>query len=775
MADSEQTTASNSLPAQLKRILQQCHAYEKIYDGLEMISFELAKALSARLVMLFLTDDQAGNYKLAHHALLNNSTPLADGLQVRFGDGLIGAVGDRAETINILELDPGKPLCSEASLDEQNFGAFVGLPIIHHANLLGILTLQRSAKQPFSEAEQAALVTFTTQLSTVIDHSREHPVIAPHLQKKNKKLAKDTILQGIASAPGITLGRAVVVYPPADLSAVPDRTVKNNEEQWQLMREALAAARREFKTIHKQAQENLPPAEQALFEVYIQMLESRSLTNEIKHEIIENQQWAAGALRRVVEHHLRQIEQLEDEYLRERADDIRDLGNRILAKLQAKPTQQDKRPKQYILVSEDVTATALLEAKPNSITGLISGNGSSNSHVAILARALRIPAVMGVKDAVLAQLDRSNLAVDGYTGQIYITPSLATKKEFRELASQEVAFDEELKSIATLPAITKDEHRIEMLVNTGLATDIKPSLDVGAEGSGLFRTEIPFMMHDRFPGEMEQKNIYQETLAAFAPLPVVMRTLDIGGDKSLPYFKIEEENPFLGWRGIRVTLDHPHIFLQQIRSMLLASIGLNNLRIMLPMISNIAEAETSIELIHRAHQELCNELPADKIKLPKIGLMIEVPAAVYLTYELSKRVDFISVGSNDLIQYLLAVDRNNPRVANLYDGLHPAMLHALQFIVKAAHRARRPASVCGELAADPLAAVLLVGMGYDSLSMNASSLPRIKWIIRNMSLKHAKQLTKEVLAIDDPTEIRCHMEMALDDMGLGGLIRAGRE
>ena len=190
MADSEQTTASNSLPAQLKRILQQCHAYEKIYDGLEMISFELAKALSARLVMLFLTDDQAGNYKLAHHALLNNSTPLADGLQVRFGDGLIGAVGDRAETINILELDPGKPLCSETSLDEQNFGAFVGLPIIHHANLLGILTLQRSAKQPFSEAEQAALVTFTTQLSNVIDHSREHPVIAPHLQKKNKNRLK---------------------------------------------------------------------------------------------------------------------------------------------------------------------------------------------------------------------------------------------------------------------------------------------------------------------------------------------------------------------------------------------------------------------------------------------------------------------------------------------------------------------------------------------------------------------------------------------------------
>ena len=280
------------------------------------------------------------------------------------------------------------------------------------------------------------------------------------------------------------------------------------------------------------------------------------------------------------------------------------------------------------------------------------------------------------------------------------------------------------------------------------------------------------MLRDRFPSEEEQRIMYRQLLNTFAPKPVIMRTLDIGGDKALPYFPVVEDNPFLGWRGIRVMLDHPELFLQQVRAMLTASVGLNNLSIMLPMISSISEVEAADRLIQQAYDELSNE--GLDISLPLLGVMIEVPAAVYQAYELAKRVDFISVGSNDLIQYLLAVDRNNPRVANLYNGFHPAVIRALHAVVKAAHKAGKRVSICGEMASDPIAAILLLGMGYDALSMSARSLLRIKWTIRNFTFERAQSLLKEVLKIDDPVEVRVHLEMAMEEAGLGGLIRAGK-
>lgn len=762
-----------TLVQKLNRILHLANSQEQSQAFFASITFKLATLLSARLVMLFLSKNSQGFYQLMHHTQLTNTYPVADTLEIRFGEGLIGEIGERAEMISLPQIDASKPLSDHPSLAAHNYGCLLGLPLMRHGNLLGILTIQRSAEDPFSEDETAALVTFAAQLAHSLQQHHDLSSIDKEAVKRSRKSQQETTIEGIPSSPGIALGKAVVVYPPADLSAVPFRNSNNPEQEWEGMRAALSGARKEFKRIHQQAQEHLPPAEQALFEVYIQMLDSRSLSNEIKQEIIKQHQWAQGALRRVIERHLQQMEQFEDAYLRDRADDLRDLGNRILAHLQHSHQPEISRPKKYILVSEDVTASILLEASPKEIVGIISGTGSSNSHVAILARALQIPAITGIKDRILTQLDGRSLAVDGYAGSVYLEPSRLAKQEFKTLVAQEQSFEDALKKSASLPTITLDKHHVVLQVNTGLASDTQQSLQVGAEGSGLFRTEIPFMMRDRFPSEEEQQLIYQETLQAFAPEQVTMRTLDVGGDKSLPYFKIQEDNPFLGWRGIRITLDHPEIFLQQIRAMLKASIGINNLNIMLPMVISISEAETSIALIRQAYDEVCIEHKENPPRFPRLGLMIETPSAIYLAYELARRVDFISVGSNDLIQYLLAVDRNNPRVAKLYDGLHPAILRALQHCVKAAHRARRKAAICGELAADPLAAVLLVGMGYDSLSMNASSLPRIKWIIRHMTLEKAQQLTKEVLNMDDPVEIRCHMEIALDELGLGGLIRAG--
>jgi phosphotransferase system enzyme I (PtsP) len=291
-------------------------------------------------------------------------------------------------------------------------------------------------------------------------------------------------------------------------------------------------------------------------------------------------------------------------------------------------------------------------------------------------------------------------------------------------------------------------------------------------GVGLYRTELPFMIRDRFPSESVQISNYRNVLNTFAPRPVILRTLDVGGDKPLPYFPIEESNPFLGWRGIRISLDHPEIFLTQVRAMLRAAIGFNNLQIMLPMICSVSEVDELKLLMQRAHDELQED--GFQVTMPRIGVMVEVPAAVYQAEELARRVDFLSVGTNDLTQYLLAVDRNNPRVAEIYDDLHPAVLRAVHQTVVRAAVYNRPVSICGELAGNPLATALLLGMGVTSLSMSASSLLRVKWVVRSLSRTRSRELLQAALQLEEAQAIRRLMEKALEEMGLGGLVRPGK-
>jgi phosphotransferase system enzyme I (PtsP) len=337
---------------------------------------------------------------------------------------------------------------------------------------------------------------------------------------------------------------------------------------------------------------------------------------------------------------------------------------------------------------------------------------------------------------------------------------------------EEAALSEELLVLKDLPSETLDGQHIALYVNTGLLSDLTPTEQSGAEGIGLYRTEFPFMVRQRFPGEAEQHEIYRQVLEAFAPRPVVLRTLDVGGDKALPYFPIQEDNPFLGWRGIRITLDHPEIFLVQVRAMMRASVGSNNLNILLPMISDVAELHDALALVHQAYGELLED--GIDVVMPKVGVMIEVPSAVYQAGSLSRRVDFLSIGTNDLTQYLLAVDRNNARVAELYDSLHPAVIRAMLQVVESARVHNKPVSVCGEMAGDPAAAILLVGMGIHSLSMNVSSLARVKWVVRNMTQDRAMEILSEVLMMEDVHSIRNYLNNTLEMAGMGGLVRAGK-
>jgi len=354
--------------------------------------------------------------------------------------------------------------------------------------------------------------------------------------------------------------------------------------------------------------------------------------------------------------------------------------------------------------------------------------------------------------------------VDGNEGRVLVNPPPEVLQQYAEAMALERADARAMESCIDLPCVMTDGKAVSLMLNTGLDSAIIRSLGRSAEGVGLYRTEIPFLVRERFPTEEEQRLIYREQLEAFAPRPVTMRTLDVGGDKALPYFPIEEENPFLGWRGIRVTLDHPEIFLAQVRAMLKASVDFDNLRIMLPMISNTAEVDEALILLGRAHAEVREE--GWDVKLPPVGVMVEVPAAVYQAAALAGRVDFLSVGSNDLTQYLLAVDRNNARVAGLYHSFHPAVLQALAAVANAAHAAAKPVSICGELAGDPGAALLLVAMGYDTLSMSATNLAPVKSALRRFSRAQAVALLAEVARMDDARAIRACVDERLRREGV---------
>ncbi|HBC19643.1 MAG TPA: phosphoenolpyruvate-protein phosphotransferase PtsP, partial [Alcanivorax sp.] len=532
--------------------------------------------------------------------------------------------------------------------------------------------------------------------------------------------------------------------------------------------DALVRVRQEVRDLAERASKSLGTEEQALFDVYLRMLDRHALPAEVIVHIREGQ-WAQGALRTVVDAHVRNFEMMDDPYLRERAADVRDLGRRVLAQLQSQNRRHIVFPDDCILLGEDISAPMLMEVPRERIRGIVTTRGSRNSHMAIVARAMGIPTVAGAQNLPLKKMDDKEIIVDGFRGRVVANASPELKEQFEEIIAEEANLQAGLEKLRDEPAETLDGVRIPLQVNTGLMTDINRSIERGAEGVGLYRTEIPFMVRDRFPSEEEQRVIYREQLAAFAPHPVTMRTLDIGGDKSLSYFPIEEENPFLGWRGIRVTLDHPEIFMVQVRAMLKASDGLDNLRIMLPMVTSVIEAEEAQHLIHRAWLEVRDE--GLDIAMPQVGVMIEVPAAVYQARALAQRVDFLSIGTNDLTQYLLAVDRNNRQVASLYNSYHPAVLHAILHVVEQAHEEGVPVSVCGEMAGEVGSALLLMAMGVNALSMNASNLLKVKAAVRQVKASFTRQLLNEVLAMDNGEVIAAYVDLQLDKAGLGELLR----
>lgn len=753
----------------LRRITQEVTAAQSLPNALGIIVRRVRRAMRTEVCSIYLVDPNTSEYVLMATRGLNAG--VAGNASLKSDEGLVSLVGRRAEPVNLEDAHIHPSFHYLNGTGEERYRSFLGVPIIHHRQVLGVLVVQHEDKRRFDEGEEAFLITLSAQLAGVIAHAEATGAMTS-LSVDSVPSGSDFRYKGVSGSSGVSIGRGVVVYPPADLDVIPDRAITDFESEINDFSQALEAVREDIRRASNRLSQHLSSDEKALFDVYLKILNDNSLATSVEKKI-NNGNWAQGALRQVIKTHIANFNKMDDPYLRERATDIRDLGRRILAHLQEKaPNLAERFNEPGIIVGEELTASMLGEIPIDKIKGLVSVMGSGNSHVAILARAMGIPTVMGVLDLPYAQLDKVDLIVDGYLGQVFTYPSENLTQNYKQIVDEERLLEEEYETLKDLPCETTDGYRLSLFVNTGLTADITRSLDRGAEGIGLYRTEVPFMVRDRFPTEAEQEHIYRQQLEGFAPAPVTVRTLDIGGDKALPYFPISEENPFLGWRGIRVTLDHLEIFMAQIRAMIKASAGLHNLKIMLPMISHVAEVEDALALIRRAYEEVKEE--GYDVKMPQVGVMIEVPAAVYQVKELAELVDFMSVGSNDLTQYLLAVDRNNPRVATLYNCFHPSVLRALYSIVKQVKNEGISLSVCGEMAGDPMGAIILMAMGYDMLSMSSTSLPKVKAVIRNLSIVQAQEILDQVIPLTHADDVVNTMTILMREANIERLVRPSK-
>jgi phosphotransferase system enzyme I (PtsP) len=742
----------------LRHIVQEVNAATGLDEALDIIVRRVRDAMGTEVCSVYMRDP--GGDRFVFRATQGLNTDQIGVASLAAGEGLVGTVAEREEPLNLDNAENHPAFRFFPGLGEDAFNAFLGVPIIHQRDVLGVLVVQQAERRRFDESEEAFLVTMSAQLAAVIAHARVTGALEEGSRSGPAAPAK---VNGVPGAPGVAIGTAVVISPIADLYTVPRKTVEDRRAELQAFRSALQRVRGDIQAVADNLGGELSREDHALFDVYLGILDDSAIGREVV-TLIKAGEWAQGALSQVMIEHIRHFERMEHSYLKERAVDVKDLGTRVLAYLQASDKQALSFPDHTILIGEELTASSLGEIPREKLAGLVSVRGSGNSHVAILARAMGVPTVMGAVDLPYTRMQGRELIIDGYNGTVHLNPRPDVRARFQEVVDSDRALSRDLEALRDLPCETLDGYRMPLWVNTGLMADVTRSLEQGAEGVGLYRTEVPFLLRERFPTEEEQRQIYRNQLEAFAPRPVTMRTLDIGGDKALPYFPIEEDNPFLGWRGIRVTLDHPEIFLAQVRAMLKANAGLGNLRIMLPMISSLPELEEALELIHRSHREITQE--GVDSELPMIGVMVEVPSAVYQARALARRVDFLSVGSNDLTQYLLAVDRNNARVADLYHHLHPAVIQALNIVAEAARQEGVKVGICGELAGDPEGAVLLLAMGYDILSMNATSLPKVKQALRNVSRAEARELLAEVLQLEDAGAIHARLEQFLSTHGM---------
>ena len=572
-------------------------------------------------------------------------------------------------------------------------------------------------------------------------------------------------IQGISGSRGVAVGN-VYRYIQEEI-VIPDYTVADDkvEEEIGKFAAAMAATLKQLDTIRQKALDEMGPEEAAIFEAHMQIAQDPSLSDGIKSLVESSHTNVVAATAQTIETFANIFLGMEDPYMRERGADIKDIGDRLMRNmLGMNPRGLSHISGEVILVAQDLAPSDTASLDKNVVKGIVTAAGGPTSHAAIMARTLEIPAVMGVGD-IESFVDGDKAVVLGTDGIVEMNPSDA---DWDEYTNQAAAFQEELKRLresANLEATTTDGHHVELFGNIGKAKDAKNALTMGAQGIGLYRTEFLYMENDELPAEDVQFEEYKKVAQDMKGKPVIIRTMDIGGDKELKCLDLPSEmNPFLGYRAIRISLNRPDIFKVQLRALLRAS-AFGDIHIMYPMIASVEEVKQANVMLDECKEELTAE-GKEFNKDIKVGIMIEVPAAAVISPILAKYVDFFSIGTNDLCQYTLAVDRMNEAIGSLYQPLHPGVLRLIKHVIDASHEQGKFTGMCGELASDPVATMILLGLGLDEFSMTASSIPLIKNILRSVSKAECEEVANKALTMDTAEEITGYAKSVLIEKGL---------
>ena len=559
--------------------------------------------------------------------------------------------------------------------------------------------------------------------------------------------------KGIGASEGISIGK-VMLFIEEEMN-IPQEKISEVQVGTEI--EKLLDAQKKSKlqliSIRDKVKEKMGEDKAAIFDGHIMLLEDDDLMDEVKDKIKAEKMAASRALDEGVNEYCEMISQLDDPYLREREADLKDVGKRWLKNiLGIRMKDLSNLDPETVVVAYDLTPSDTAQLDLKNAVGFITEIGGKTSHSAIMARSLELPAVVGVKDALKEMADGASIVMNGEVGEIIIEPDAEILKDYTEKREAYLKEKEELKKLIDEEAVTADGHKVELWGNIGSPEDIDAVLEAGATGVGLYRTEFLFMNSDHLPTEEEQYKAYRVVAEKLQGKPVTIRTMDIGGDKELPYMDLPKElNPFLGWRAIRISLVKQDIFKTQLRAILRAS-AYGQVKIMYPMVTSINEVRKANEILDECKREL-DEIGKKYDKDIKVGIMVETPSVAIISYKFAKEVDFFSIGTNDLTQYFLAVDRGNELVASLYDSFNPAVLEAIQKVIDAGHDRNISVSMCGEFAGDRRATEVLLGMGLDAFSMSASSVLQVKKKIRSSNYETAQKYRDEILALNTPEEV----------------------
>jgi phosphotransferase system enzyme I (PtsP) len=768
---------------------------QDLQETLKSIVAIVAERMETEVCSLYILDRKKNRLTLC--ATMGLDEESVGKVSMGINEGLTGLVIEQMSPVMVVDALAHPRYKYFPETGEERFHSFLGVPLVENRMALGVLVVQTSRRREFSRDEIRLLKAISAQVSSIIiqarlldslkDKEREGKEYRKRLTdalrrlrsyegRRREGVARGAVhkwrgrLTGLSVAPGFGRGAAYVLKPRMDLRSVKKERAKSPKREIERFR---AAVERGIEQIHnlKQRMISLISKEEgALFDVHRLILEDPTLIEQIENKILKEGYVAEYAVSNVFEKHLNSFTQIEDEYLRERAADVKDVAQRVLENLSGMKEEKVALPKEAILVAEDLSPADLSLIEGDHFRGIVIATGGVTSHASILAKSFEIPSVVAVEGLLENVHQGDSLIVDGNSGVVYINPSHEVVREYDRLEREYLALNRELGELRDLPAETQDGHRVALYANIGLLSDIAFAHLHGAQGIGLYRTEIPFLAHHDFPSEEEQYTLYWRVVEGMGGKPVTIRTLDIGADKYPPYVHRAraEPNPFLGWRSIRISLETTEIFKIQLRAILRAG-ALGRVRLLIPMVTSLEEILKVKEVLAEVKEELeRDEVPFDRQM--ELGVMVEVPSIVQLASRIVREVDFLSIGTNDLIQYILAVDRSNPKVAGLYEPLHPAVLAALSHTIEAAKREGKRVGMCGEMAADPLCTLLLLGMGLEEFSMGSLFVPVVKRIIRSVTYRDARTAAQIALQMDTVGEIKKYLFEQMRDLGMVELL-----